>query len=473
LSFERSGKLVLSEGPMNHARAATLALLLAVAPCLQAQDEPKKPDAKGVEGLWLGTLNTPSGVRLRLILKVSKKEGGLAGTFKSIDQGANEIPCDDVTFADGKLAWKIKSLGASFKGTLDDDGDVAGTFVQGGAKRPLTFSRVEKEPEVKRPQDPVRPFPYEEEEVTVENVTANVKLAGTFTHPKEGGPFPAVFLITGSGPQDRDEALMGHRPFLVLSDHFTRKGIAVLRVDDRGTAKSTGNFAGATTEDFAGDAQACLDHLKGRKDVDPARIGLVGHSEGGLIAPLLASRTKDVAFVVMLAGPGLPGDEIILRQSALIGKASGATDEEIAQASERQKKILAVAKKQAPREDLEKELRGLLPPGAKTDQVLSPWYRFFLAYDPRPALRSVHCPVLALNGEKDLQVPPDEDLTEIEKALGEAKNKDVTTKKLPGLNHLFQTCKTGTPAEYATIEETMAPAALEAISSWILERTKK
>ncbi len=457
---------------MSHARSATLAMLLALAPCLQAQDEPKKPEAKGVEGLWLGTLATPSGVRLRLLLKVSKKEDGLAGTFKSIDQAANELPCE-VAFADGKLTWKVKSLGTSFKGTLGDGGDIVGTFVQRDVKLPLTFSRIEKEPELKRPQDPVRPFPYLEEEVTVENVTANVKLAGTFTRPKEGGPFPAVFLITGSGPQDRDEALMGHRPFLVLSDHLTRKGIAVLRVDDRGIAKSTGDFTAATTEDFTLDAQACLDHLKGRKDVDPARIGLVGHSEGGEIAPLLASRRKDVAFIVMLAGPGLPGDEIILRQTALIAKASGGSDEQIAQGRELQERVFAVAKKPGPREELEKELQKLFPQGMKTEQVLSPWYRFFLAYDPRPALRNVHCPVLAINGEKDLQVPPDEDLAEIEKALAQAKNGDVTTKKLPGLNHLFQTCNVGTPAEYGTIEETMAPAALELVSSWILERTKK
>ncbi len=311
-----------------------------------------------------------------------------------------------------------------------------------------------------------------------DNKSAGNKLAGTLTIPSGKGPFPAVVLITGSGPQDRDESLMGHKPFLVLSDYLTRKGIAVLRVDDRGVAKSTGDFATATTADFATDTEAGIAYLQTRPEVDAKKIGLIGHSEGGVIAPMIAARNHDVAFIVMLAGSGVPGDQIIVAQTELIIEASGQSHEEAMKAGAKQRERLDLIKQNSDQASLEKQLREKLAGevseaniGVAIRQLSSPWLRYFINYDPAIALGKVTCPVLALNGGKDLQVPPSQNLPAIKKALQAAGNKDYETDELPGLNHLFQTAKTGSPSEYAQIEETMSPVVLEKIASWILRRS--
>ena len=312
-----------------------------------------------------------------------------------------------------------------------------------------------------------------------------MKFAGTLTLPKGDGPFPAVVMITGSGPQNRDEEILGHKPFLVIADYLTRRGIAVVRVDDRGVGGSTGDNNSSTSADFAEDALAGVEFLKGRKEIDAKRIGLIGHSEGGLVAPLAASQSRDVAFIVLLAGTGLPGDEILVEQNKLILKAAGASKEVIA----RQLKWLAIALpivKQEPdsqvaqdriaaelakwketvgtdeKKDVAEFVKAL--DKAAIAPLMTKWFRFFLSYDPRPALRKVQCPVLALNGEKDLQVPCKLNLDEIAKALTAGGNKDFTIKEFPNLNHLFQTCKTGGISEYAAIEETMAPVVLETMA---------
>jgi uncharacterized protein len=284
-----------------------------------------------------------------------------------------------------------------------------------------------------------------------------------------------VVLITGSGPQNRDEELMGHKPFLVLADHLTRQGIAVLRYDDRGVGKSTGSFASATSEDFAGDAWAAWQKLSTRPDIDPKRIGLLGHSEGGLIAPMLAAAHPEIAFVVMLAGPGVTGEQIMLAQSAAIMKASGAPQAAIDANVSIQKQVFAILREETSTARIVERL-GAIPVGTKeasaalVKQSSSPWLRFFAFYDPAPALAKVRCPVLALGGALDLQVLPDQNLPAIESTLKQGGNTDVTVVRMPGLNHLFQSAKTGLPAEYAQIEETMAPAALETITTWIRKR---
>jgi fermentation-respiration switch protein FrsA (DUF1100 family) len=298
-------------------------------------------------------------------------------------------------------------------------------------------------------------------------------------------------LITGSGQQNRNEEIFGHRPFLVLSDYLTRQGIAVLRVDDRGVGGSTGNLSQATTEDFAGDTLVGIEYLKSRKEIDQTRIGLIGHSEGGIIAPIVAVRSPDVAFIVMMAGTGLTGEEILYRQSALISRAEGASNETIARNAALLNNLYSLVKEEQNNTVAEEEIRKLLKsemantseadkkhPGyseenldTQTKAILSPWMRFFLTYDPKPTLMKVKCPVLAINGEKDLQVPPDENLRAIEDALKAGGNKDYTVKEMPGLNHLFQTAQTGSHTEYSKIEETISPAALEFIGSWILEHT--
>jgi uncharacterized protein len=296
-------------------------------------------------------------------------------------------------------------------------------------------------------------------------------------------------LVSGSGPQDRDESLLGHRPFLVLADHLTRRGLAVLRYDDRGTARSTGDFARATSADFAADARAAVAFLRARADVRRGAVGIVGHSEGALVAPLVAQgESPPVAFIVMLAGPGIPGDSILLLQSDLIAKAAGVPDS-VRAANARMSRWTYAAIRETPDSaalaarlrqavaDLTPEQRtraGLSGPAldAQIAQVSSPWFRWFLAYDPRATLRRVRVPVLALNGMLDLQVPYEPNLAAIGEALRAGGNPDHEQTALAGLNHLFQTSRSGTgsPTEYAAIEETMSPAVLERVSAWILAR---
>jgi pimeloyl-ACP methyl ester carboxylesterase len=310
--------------------------------------------------------------------------------------------------------------------------------------------------------------------------------------PRGKGPFPAAILLTGSAAHDRDETIFGHKPFLVLADHLTRHGIAVLRSDDRGVGGSTGNKMRSTTVDFAKDALWAVAFLKGRRDIDPRKIGLVGHSEGGMIAPLAASWSRDVAFVVMLAGICLPGEETLYMQGAAMLRAGGATNRQIATQRAIQEMIFKVLKAEKDNEKAKKlilqrlkEMLAALPPGAREEReaisqvgvaqvqvALLPWWRYFITYDPRPALRRLRVPVLALFGEKDLQVLPKENMAALLAALKAGGNRDYTVKELPGLNHLFQTCKTGHFSEYGQIEETFSPRALKIVSDWIASRTR-
>jgi len=416
---------------------------LAVPLARGAAAPPASSGADRVLGEWNGALDVASR-KIRLVFHISKRaDGGLAGTMDSPDQGANGIALDTVSVSGDTLRLDLLLGKASYRGVLAADSPtLRGTWAQSGYSFPLDLGR-EAAPVRRRPQDPVKPYPYSENEVVVENASANLRLACTFTKPQGPGPFPAVLLITGSGPQNRNEEIMGHRPFLVLADHLTRHGLAVLRCDDRGTAQSTGDFATATTADFATDARAGLEYLLARQDVDRARVGLIGHSEGAIIAPMLAARDPRVAFIVMLAGPGVPGDSLIQLQRAALARSAGKTDSAIAR----------TARMQAAR-------------------ATSPWSRWFATYDPRPALQKTACPVLALFGGRDVQVPPRENLPAVSRALHAGGNRDVSTLELPGLNHLFQTSSTGMPAEYGALEETFAPAALDTITAWIEARVK-
>ena len=450
---------------------------------------------KDIEGLWMGSLKVQNVMELRILFNISTKtDGSISATMDSLDQGAKGIPVEVATYKDGSLRLEVKSIKGVFEGTLNADGkSIDGNWKQAGLDLPLVLNRIDKVPDLHRKQDPVKPYPYVEEEVVYENKAAGVKLTGTLTLPRSDGQFPAVVLITGSGQQNRDEEIFGHRPFLVLSDYLTRQGIAVLRVDDRGVGGSTGNFSQATTEDFAGDVLAGVEYLKSRKEIDPTRIGLIGHSEGGIIAPIVAVRSPDIAFIVMMAGTGLTGEEILYLQSALINRAEGASNETIARNEALMKKIFSIVKEEQNNTVAEEEIRKLLKAemanmseeekkhsgyseanlDIQTKTILSPWMRFFLTYDPKPTLAIVKCPVLAINGEKDLQVPPEENLRAIDYALKAGGNKNYTLKEMSGLNHLFQPAQTGSPTEYAKIEETISPAALEFIGNWILGHTQK
>lgn len=453
-----------------------------------------------IAGSWLGTLD--AGVKLRIVFHIERSaDGKFSTTLDSPDQGAKGIRVDETTFADNSLRLTIKSLSGSFEGKLAD-GEINGKWTQAGASLPLVLKRTEKVPELARPQMPKKPYPYTEREVTYRNDQANITIAGTLTLPKTDKPCAAVLLITGSGAQDRDESLLGHKPFLVLADDITRRGIAVLRVDDRGVGGSTGDPSASTTSDLAGDVLAGVAFLKTCPEIDPQRIGLLGHSEGGLIAPLAASRSSDVKFIVLIAGPGVTGEEILYAQGELITRAAGAGDAAVKHQRALQEKMFAIAKEYdkqvaaAPQDmppdphETEEQIVALLtglasflPEDqrkdaeakalAKARPILTPWFRYFLSYDPRPALAKVKCPVLAVIGERDLQVPPAQNMPELEKALKAAGNTDYTLRELPELNHLLQTCKTGSPTEYAEIEETIAPSALELIGTWIVQKTTR
>jgi len=446
-----------------------------------------------IEGIWEGKLKVP-GIELRIVFKISKNpDGTLTATLDSPDQGATDIPVEEVIFIDNTLRLEVKSAGGVFEGKVSEDFLVIeGEWKQSGQTLPLTVNRVDKAVEILRPQVPKKPYPYIEEELVYENKEAGITLAGTLTLPSGDAPFPAVLLISGSGPQDRNETIYNHRPFLVLADYLTRQGIAVLRVDDRGVGESTGDFSQATSEDFASDVLAGIEYLKTRKEINPEQIGLIGHSEGGIIAPMVAAKSSDIAFIILMAGTGLTGEEILYLQSALIYRAMGVSEEDIIKNRQFNEKIFSVLKEEDDSENAEEKLRQMFMADwaelneeekkaigdpevflkAQLQSLLSPWYRFFLTYDPKTTLSKVKCPVLAINGEKDLQVPPKENLNAIEEALVAGGNKNFIVKELPGLNHLFQTAQTGLPAEYVKIEETISPEALKIIGDWIFEQTK-
>jgi len=440
-------------------------------------------------GIWQGKIEI-KGISLRIVFNIGKDaEGKLTAIMDSPDQRIEGIPVEEVTFKDGILHLEVKTAGGFFEGKVREDFfSIEGELNQAGNSFPLVLERVEEIAKINRPQEPKKPYPYKEEEVTYENKAAGITLAGTLTFPFEKGPFPAVLLITGSGAQDRDESDATHKPFLVLADYLTRLGIAVLRVDDRGVRGSTGDFTQSTSEDFAGDVLTGIEYLKSRKEVDPRQIGLVGHSEGAIIAPMVAVQSPDVAFIVMMGGMGLTGEEILYLQSALILKVNGVSDELITKSLALQESIYKVLKKEKDDAVAAEELREIIENaklqlseeekkkilfGAFIEAPIKliPWYRYFLTNDPKTALMKVKCPVLAINGEKDLQALPKESLESIEEALIAGGNKDYTVKELPNLNHLFQTAQTGAPSEYVQIEETISPVALELVGKWILDRT--
>ncbi len=461
-------------GTWTQGQALPLSFKRTAAPVKTAH-KPAKPS--DIDGAWLGSLDAGA-MKLRIVFHISNTEDGLMATLDSPDQGKNGITVTSVTRDGASLRLEVKSINGGFEGKISPDlRTVEGTWTQMGNPLPLTLKRVKdtSELERRRPQNPVKPYPYKEEEVSFDNKPAGITLAATLTSPQGKGPFPAVVLIAGSGQHDRDESIMGHKPFLVLADSLTRKGIVVLRADKRGCGKSTGNYATATTVDFAADADAGVAYLKTRSEVDPHRIGLIGHSEGGIVAPMAAAQNPDVAFIVMMAGSGVPGDEILVAQGMLISEAAGTSHEEAEKNAADEREVLQIVEHEKDDAALEKELREKLA-GKITEAQLraqiktlaSPWFRYFLTYDPATALRKVTCPVLALIGEKDLQVPPKQNLPVIRKALADGGNKNFEVDELPGLNHLFQTAKTGAISEYSEIEETIAPVALEKIASWIL-----
>lgn len=442
--------------------------------------------AQDITGDWDGVLSVQN-IKLRLVFHISAVDNGLTATMDSPDQGAFDLPMTSATYVDGLLTLTLNSANITYTGRLDENGVIKGEFKQGPQPIPLDLNRtttpIEK---TLRPQDPAEPFPYKAEEVFFENTDAGIKLAGTLTLPEGKGKFPAIVLISGSGPQNRDEELMGHRPFAVLADFFTRNGIAVLRYDDRGSYASEGDFQSATSVDFATDAAAAVAYLKTRKEINKKKIGLAGHSEGGLIAPMVAvDHRKDVSFIILMAGPGVNGEIIMLEQQELIGRANNMPEEALMITKSINQQIFNLIKSTPDSSVLDTKMDELLhklmtenpemAQGADVDAtveqlkntLLTPWIKFFITHDPGIVLENVKCPVLAINGSLDLQVPSGLNLSAIESSLRKGGNRKFKMVELDGLNHLFQECETGSPTEYANIEQTIAPVAMETMLEWL------
>ncbi|HEY7799773.1 MAG TPA: alpha/beta fold hydrolase [Hyphomonadaceae bacterium] len=453
---------------------------------LAAGKVPPLPTIAGLDGRWEGVLDVQGQMKLRLVYRVFSDEHGSRLLMDSPDQVANNILATNLTRNGSRISFDVPSIRGRYEGDVSADGaTITGEWSQGMAM-PLIMTRTSTNaalPEPKRPQTPKAPFPYKVEEVAYDNPKeSGVRLACTLTAPQKAGRHPAAILITGSGAQDRDETIFGHKVLGVLADHLTRKGIAVLRCDDRGFGKSTGVFLNKTPADFSTDVEAGLAFLRTRPDIDPRRIGLIGHSEGSITGPMAAIRNPDVAFIVMMGGVGVKGVDLMAEQRTLIAASMGLPKEQQGMARAANLGLLgAIAN--APDDAAAKSIAAnfLLLAGAaqgmtqemanqQAEQFASPYLRDLLKYDPAPVLSQVKAPVLAVTGSKDLQVPSYQNLPGIKAVMKD--NPDVTTVELPNLNHLFQTAKTGAVAEYGEIEETFAPIGLTTISDWIVKRMK-
>ncbi len=453
------------------------------------------------EGLWEGKIN--AGVDLRLVFEFKTNETGmLIAKLTSPDQSATAVKMDSAWVKDDSIFVISPSFRISFSGVLKNDSIINGDFVQGKPFE-LLLKKVKAVSVQYRPQTPIPPFSYNSEDVSFYNKSKSLNYGGTLTWPKkitvsnqlQLSKYPVVLLISGSGPQDRDETLFNHKPFALIADNLTKLGFAVLRVDDRGVGKSTGNFSSATTADFADDVEAGIEFLKSNINIDTLRMGLIGHSEGGMIAPIVASRRKDINFIVLLAGPGLPIVQLMAEQAEAIAKSSGSTaafaksEKElyVLGATEINKHLDSsttfhnmntalnawIAKQPATiisglhltsRPERESFLHSQL------GTLQSPWFKYFLSFDPTTYLVQLRCSVLALNGSKDIQVIASSNLAGIKAALKKSHSKSYEVKELPGLNHLFQTCKSCTAREYGDLVETFSPTALQIMDDWLLKQ---
>lgn len=459
--------------------------------CLQGHAQQTE---EPMEGSWQGVLKAGV-VEYRLVFNLSlQNDQTWKATLDSPDQGAKGIPLGEVQLTEDSIRIEAPGLMGFYIGKIETPTRLKGEWHQAGRTYTLDLEKREEVFVLNRPQEPQPPYPYKEEEVRFQNDKQGFTLAGTLSIPDGEGPFPAVLLISGSGSQNRDEEIFGHKPFKVIADYLTRNGIAVLRYDDRGVGGSGGNAAVATTEDLAGDASAALNYLRSHNEIDIKRVGLIGHSEGGMIGFILASAHDHIAFLVSLAGPGMDGKSILLDQSEKIARLSGATEAIL----EENRNIMAavydimIANESYPDwkdqtlnfvaefysqklsgsysdADIERSKENLL---ASIPEPAYAWMRYFVMFDPAPLFSGIGCPVLALNGEKDCQVLAEQNISAMEKRLKDAGNIQTKALVLPGLNHLFQNCETGLPNEYGVIEETFDPATLELITNWIWEQVR-
>lgn len=446
---------------------------------------------RSVLGDWSGAIAV-AGTRLDMNVHLMTGDSGLVGTIDIPAQGATGIALTNVTYDDPRLHFELLAgpgRTAVFDGVHAGD-SIGGEFGQSGITGMFHLLRSESDP----PPVDTAAVPYDEVEVTFAHDT--IRLAGTLTLPRSDAPVPAVVLISGSGAQNRDEELFGFQPFRMIADHLTRAGVAVLRYDDRGVGGSSGSVSASTTADFADDVLAAVEYLRARPDIAGGRIGLLGHSEGGLVAPIAATRSDDVAFIVLLAGTAVPGDRIIEEQAALIGRVGGASEEAIAANRDVQRALFRVARGEVSADSGEALLGNALRRSVATldstrqaavpdvdafitaqvrtqlTQGLTPWFRYFIDYDPYPTLTNLRTPVLAIFGDLDLQVPSALNAPVMRRAFEEGGHTDYTIRTLAGANHLFLRATTGSPSEYPTMEKVFVEDLLPLVTEWIAARTR-
>lgn len=450
------------------------------------------------DGTWAGALNEVQNLRMGFNVS-GHKEGNPVATMDVPAQGAKDIPCDTVIIDGDSIHIKVVKINGRYDGKLVEVNRIDGLWTQNGMSISLNLDRREGRVQLNRPQTPKAPFSYNSEDVLFYNENKSLEYGATITSPRDDKQHPAVILISGSGPQNRDEELFQHKPFAVVADHLTKNGYVVLRVDDRGVGKTTGDFSKATSSDFADDVMAAIEFLKKRKEVDRKKIGLYGHSEGGLIAQLVASRSKDIDFIILMAGPGVPIIQGMAEQNVAIFKTTGLSEEEANKYADLYKSIMKGMIAAKSRDAAEKNVNKLLTDWiAKTDEATvlattnisddeskekftdvflrqvydSKWMMYFMQYDPKPILEKLDCKVLALNGDRDIQVISRTNLEGINKALANSKSKVYEVREVEGVNHLFQECKTCTAQEYGQLEQTIKPEVLEIVTAWLDQHVK-
>ena len=430
---------------------------------------------QNISGTWEGSVQFP-GFSYRIVLIItSDKEFHAEVIFP--DQSDKIFSANSIEFAYPDISLEFEQIKCNFKGSFKN-AQLVGTWDQAGRSMSLNMVKVKKISTPRRPQTPQAPFPYDEEEVSFDN--GEVHIVGTLTTPKNLNTFPAVILIPGVGSHERDNTFFGHRPFLVIADFLTRNGIAVLRYDERGTGKSTGERSHATAETFAQDVRNAVAFLRSIPEVK--NIGLIGHSEGGIIASLVAAQDDSLSCIIMMGTPGLNGFEYNLQFEESLSRAFGATDDEIDKKLDFQKRVLKIImeeesndKAAAKIDKLYLELDPSIPENNRRSAIqrfLSPWFKYNITYDPAKTLQKITCPVLALFGEKDMQVPPEGNAEAVKNALMKSGNKNYEVRIIPGENHYFQTAQTGSPEEYRLIEETISPLVLDLIYNWIHKQIK-
>ncbi|MEY3049783.1 MAG: hypothetical protein RL365_1821 [Bacteroidota bacterium] len=445
---------------------------------------------QSLSGNWYGTLDV-MGQKLPLVIHLADSAEVWKGTLDSPKQNAFGIPMSSIEVKGKKIAFSIDKLNASYQGTLSDALVIAGDFKQGAFKASLDFNQQENlQQETKKLQDPKEPVPYSQDEVTIYNPIGDFNLSGTMTHPEHTKPvkIACVILITGSGPQDRNEEILGHRPFLVLADRLTLSGYGVLRMDDRGTGKSEGVFNGATSKDFVTDIESAIAFVKTLTYIDTQKIILMGHSEGGMIANMVASKHPEVYGVISLAGPGVLGSILLREQQLLISKAMGTSEKGLKQIEsfcDSFYPLLTVDSMHLVKQKAESFLtqfakgikrKPLRESGVKdrstwvkmnSDAYINPWMIYFLNYNPMADLKQLDCHYLALNGTTDLQVPSKMNLEAIATYCNPSAGKIKEIKALDGLNHMFQPSATGNPNEYGSNEITFDSTAIQEILTFL------